>query len=133
MTRELKFRGWDKETKQMINDVQDVYDGSFNVNPSEDLNYTYCCFGSMIDNPEYVHIMQYTGLKDKNGVEIYQDDCIRFRERIYRIKWDRYKWQFFNKKGGMPVSQIVNHLDEAEVIGNIYQHGHLIDNTDTKI
>lgn len=57
--REIKFRAWDREYKFMIDPF---YLGS--------LNAVYGC-----DNDW--EIMQYTGLKDKNGTEIYEGDIIQ--------------------------------------------------------
>lgn len=115
--RDIKFRCWDNGNMDYSPDVFEPYECSCHgVNINYALEITKSVF------------MQYTGLKDKNGLEIYEDDWVKFRDRLFRIKWDRYKWQFFNKKGGMPVSQIVNNLAECEVIGNTYSNPELFNN-----
>ena len=61
--REIKFRAWDKELKEYLPNVQN------HIGNSE------TAFGNMLKNDRYV-IEQYTGLKDKDGKEIYEGDRI---------------------------------------------------------
>ena len=71
--REIKFRAWDRVLKRML---IPKFIGNGNNFCSDDL----MAVTGVID------LMQYTGLKDKNGVEIYEGDIIGFDEGQIRGK-----------------------------------------------
>lgn len=71
--REIKFRAWDNERKQIINYISSISPITHNL-----LNIS-------INNHM---LMQYTGLKDKNGKEIYEGDIIK----ITKWKWEFRRW-----------------------------------------
>jgi uncharacterized phage protein (TIGR01671 family) len=62
MTKQLKFRDWDPETKEMRYFHLDGYDRE-----------VYNAYGN---------IMQYTGLEDNNGKEIFEGDILIFYIRL---------------------------------------------------
>ena len=96
-------------------------------------------FHNYVDCPEMV-IIQYTGLKDKNGKEIYEGDIVGFkRKEILHtlhhsvVEWDDMKAGFFltrvhmfPKKQDSSIRNEFINAKNKEVIGNIYENPELL-------
>lgn len=122
--REIKFRAWLGDRGiYIINGFQKHLNG-ITIYPLDSL-------GNKIDDwyrmdKETTELMQYTGLKDKNGVEIYEGDIIKERIGSY--------WQIDPRvvESVWDLHVEMNHDDsyyrvvEVEVIGNIYENPELL-------
>ena len=71
--------------------------------------------------------MQYIGLKDCNGKEIYEGDIIRMSDNYkYEIFWD--KWNYGMKNIERQAFGVLNNaVCYGEIIGNIYENKELLE------
>lgn len=79
MTRVIKFRGWDKENKQMVPDFDNWIDfsGKYWTIPDK----TYDTPNIEVKQFEGFEIMQFTGLVDCEGNEIWENDWVEWDEK----------------------------------------------------
>ena len=123
--RDIKFRFWLNNAKVM-HSMEDFILGC-NLGGYD---FAETITGKCVD----VSVMQYTGLKDKNGVEIYEDDVIKdhigtgFVEYLDEKASFRVNYMDSSCKWFIDYS-LRGERESIEVIGNIYQHKNLIDNT----
>jgi len=135
MSREIKFRAWDKRHNAFARffSMTQHADGSFGIDEIHGKNwnnYTEC--------DENVELMQFTGLKDKNGKGIYEGDILKifgsvatddpaygFYEPTSIVSFkDGYFGWGKEHNGTYSFDPFSN--EEIEVIGNIYENPELI-------
>ncbi len=129
--KEIKFRAWDKIFNKWIHPSQVQLSGT-GIVTIQDENLDY-----LIDNDhKQAEIVFYTGLKDKNGTEIYEGDKVKLgvlpteeepEEEIHTAEVMFSKGQFWITHYGFPLkSYACNDKCFIEVIGNIYENPELL-------
>ena len=115
-----KFRAWDKETKTML-DVS-LINFKKSVLVGEHWEFGETNFINFDD----VNLMQSTGLKDKNGKEIFEGDIVKMAKDVYS---DITYYEIVRRRGGAYRLESNQHGCElwlrhtnCEVIGNIYEN-----------
>lgn len=102
MSRKIAFRAWDKINKIMYKDI-----------------HKFDSFCEKLSRPNEYSIMQYTGLKDKNGKEIYEGDLLKVNDvnTVMEVKW-------YDDSAGFNLAYL--NKNTCEVIGNIHENPELI-------
>lgn len=128
-SRILKFRAWDKKNEEW----HDFDDGSLSIHAD-----------GTFELHENLVLMQYTGLKDKNGKQIYEGDIVEGKNNVRGT----YVVEYLDEIAGFAGYNYVSTIEkvekvkqysaifserpllspdwEVEIIGNIYEYGHLL-------
>lgn len=114
--RQIKFRAWDKEIKEIV-DIDKI-----------DFNLGYAFY---VDDKEEVQrvpledLMQFTGLTDKNGKEIYEGDIVEVKYSDGSGYDNPVEVSFENGSFWAGMGYL-NDIKIIEVVGNIFQNPELL-------
>lgn len=135
MNREIKFRAYDKEYERMtyfddedylyhcpfILRLERVFKKDSNYDDYEDFEYK--------DVTDKIELMQYTGLHDENGKEIYEEDIVYVASEDENafILWDKETARYIIQFKGWCADFDNYYGKELEAIGNIYDNKDLLE------
>jgi len=115
-----KFRAWDKELQTML-DVS-LIDFKKRVLVGEHWKFGETNFMSF----DEIELMQSTGLKDKNGKEIFEGDIVRVLDSTYTVFYDNergsYRLKPHDDRWNVDYMSNFSHGGNFEVVGNIYEN-----------
>ena len=124
---EIKFRAWDQDEQMMLT--------SFNVFQEDD-NGFHAGYKNSLGDWVTLELMQFTGLKDKNGKEIYEGDIVRRRATEDGNGYEKgditvegvvcYVAPAFILHRGISFRIRTDMPDDLEVIGNIHENPKLL-------
>lgn len=138
--REIKFRAWDKEEKKMgkpfsIHLLVSAFNDEGNYNDYCETDLAKLNYSGGND----YEVMQYTGLKDKNGKDIYEGDILKEifiddderEEWIIEVGFENgcfcFRYRNTQNLGLREYYPLYNGVPEAEIVGNIYEDPTLLE------
>jgi uncharacterized phage protein (TIGR01671 family) len=127
MEREIKFRAWDKVHKKFL-DEDDVCIGLDGCLYSVEYIGDTCMHHSVTNiteiNSSKVILSQFTGLKDKKGVDVYEGDIVEWLQRdetrtrlVVKFEWDDLLSRVYTYPYIGPT---------AKIIGNVFENPELL-------
>lgn len=123
---EIKFMAWHKEYKLLKPVCSINWDENCAI---LDNFYEFGYFGHCEVSLDEIVLLQYAGIKDKHGVEIYTGFFVKWGLRVYEIRFDCgfYMHDLSGINPDYPITkEFENASDEFEVIGNIYENKELL-------
>lgn len=124
-----KYRAWDKEFKEMVHVNALVFD-------EQVIKATYQNGNIVKEDVKNYELMQSTGLRDKNGKEIFEKDILDYNGRKVIVKWHGsyacFIYEFVDELKNRTTEWQPLYLSyyKFEIIGNIYENPELLEVTE---
>lgn len=128
--REIKFRAWDKTNKRMM-----VFGKFWICEIYKSLAWNICDYSKNENDGKYfldwdidnLEIMQFTGLLDKNGVDIYEGDIFNIGDSNIKYMVDWFDCGLKGRQLGNKSWVGLDYWRELiEIVGNVHQHPDLL-------
>ncbi len=132
--REIKFEAWHKKNKRFIKQME-LPDILIHIDGKIYMSESASVYDDLEQTDEFI-LRQYTGLKDKEGKEIYEGDVVNVKRygnkkwETGKVIWDNYFHSIKCKYSNTPKSGTYGirweEVIDSEIIGNIYENPELI-------
>lgn len=117
MGREIRFRAWDKRNKKWR------LPSEWYLHP---LGLTCIYWNKDVFNSDDLVLAQFTGLRDKNGKEIYEGDILKFKDDYHESDKTVISYHDNGFWCGDGLDRFVPAMAYCEVIGNINENPELL-------
>ncbi|WP_369713337.1 YopX family protein [Leptotrichia sp. HSP-342] len=130
MTREIKFRAWLKEEKKMVNvETIDFTDKSIQYLEKNEFINAYLSRRMIFDD---IELMQFSGLKDANGKEIYENDlisCNKYKNIVVFFENGCFEIKYPKSDTTNIICTLDTFLEKykCKISGNIYENKNLLE------
>ena len=136
--REIKFRAWDNVADQMYyvgeEELIVFIMKDSGIQADQVIQDNEYIDGYYVETLHHLQYMQYTGLKDKNGREIYEGDIVLREITVFgtsanedfigEVKYYECRWWIDNGNDAIP---LWNEADELTILGNIHENPELLE------
>lgn len=125
MNRELKFRAWTGKEMVLTADFFDEHadwgQGFLRAIKLDQGDGSY----------ELIPLMQFTGLKDKNGKDIYEGDLVFYEDHEWEVVWEYDRWDMKNgdtyvRDHDFPDDPGTTFFENALIIGNVFENPQML-------
>ena len=137
--RQIKFRAWDGKRKAMYKPDSFVFSADGDVTAVWRKEYDGTTVGGLDPEKGRMTLMQYTGQKDNNGREIYEDDIVRVvgvtqPGMKWVVTWANASWELHHVLGGkyMTPMRLATMSVPIEVNGNVHETPELMEVRDER-
>ena len=123
-----KFRAWHNELGRMMS-ISDMW---FNVDSLGEIGLNDSVMNDYITvSPDEIKLMQSTGLKDKNGKEIFEGDILKSNKYITSVFYERgaYCVKFSRTPNTTVTMNVISFIEKykTKILGNIYENQELLE------